>query len=174
MCALWAGGPVQRRHCLLTRRRALHCSQLVRTATAVRVSGMRVFARGPTPVSSTMMLSGSRPNRSTLGCGSPCMPRGRCGTGRKCTATSILFRPRASPVRSRNIVVPVPVVQWPAHLDAGPPRPTTHRPDLDGRRWRRSAHPAAGRRTSGSGSHGSLTGPERPSLGVIDGRKNVG
>jgi hypothetical protein len=54
-----------------------------------------------------MMLSGSRPNRSTLGCGSPCMPRGRCGTGRKCTATSILFilfRPRALPVRSRNIV----------------------------------------------------------------------
>jgi integrase len=38
----------------------------------------------------------------------------------------------------------------------GPPRPSAHRPDLDGRRWRRSAHPAAGRRTSGSGSRGSL------------------
>jgi integrase len=77
----------------------------------------------------------------------------------------------------------------------GPPRPTAHRPDLDGRAWRRSAYPAESRRTSGSGSHGSLpasrcaghaggwysvfgwwsvAGPERPSLGVIDGGKNVG
>jgi integrase len=72
---------------------------------------------------------------------------------------------------------------------------TAHRPDMDGRCGRRSPYPAASRRPSGSGSHGSLpssrpTGhagrwkclfglvvrscPERPPLGVIEGGKNVG
>ncbi len=77
----------------------------------------------------------------------------------------------------------------------GPPRPTAHRPDMDGRRWHRSPHPAtvAGHQDpavtarylhpdvqamldagTAFSTWWSVAGPERPQLGVIEGGENVG
>src|SRR5262249_5445474 len=68
------------------------------------LSGTSGPGRGPVPLSSRTTLSGSSPNRSTLGRACPWCSKGRWGTGRKRTATSFRSRHNALPVRSRKVV----------------------------------------------------------------------